>query len=297
MSEPFELTAGCKVNLYLDIVGVRADGYHEIESLFYPLPAPSDTLTVEEGAGTGLRLTCSDASLATEGNILAKAYRAFASATGFAPGVALHLRKNIPMGAGLGGGSSDAAVFLKWLNARAGDRALDAGDLARLALALGADVPFFLQGAPAWVTGIGERLEPQDCDLSDYVVVVVCPKVHVNTRWAYGRWDEANLSGPARPRKELTPENSTIKKFCFTKPPKLWNAFEEIVFREFPTLYGVKKQILECSADACVMSGSGSSFVALFSSVADARRCAAKMRVSGIACHGSRSGKPVPLEE
>ncbi len=297
MSGPLELTAGCKVNLYLDIVGVRADGYHEIESLFYPLPVPSDTLTVEEGGGAGLRLTCSDPSLATDGNILAKAYRAFASATGFAPGVALHLRKNIPMGAGLGGGSSDAAVFLKWLNSRAGRLALDAGGLARLALSLGADVPFFLQDAPAWVTGIGERLEPVACDLSDYVVVVACPEVHVNTRWAYGSWDEVNLSGPARPRKELTPENSTIKKFCFTKPPKLWNTFEEIVFREFPMLYGVKKQILECSADACVMSGSGSSFVALFSSAADARRCAAKMRVSGIACHGSRSGRKVPLEE
>ena len=76
MSGQTELTAGCKVNLYLDIVGVRADGYHEIESLFYPLPAPFDTLAVEEGGGAGLHLTCSDPALATDGNILAKANRA-----------------------------------------------------------------------------------------------------------------------------------------------------------------------------------------------------------------------------
>ena len=292
----WKLSAGCKVNLYLDIVGVREDGYHEIESLFYPLPAPCDILSVEETQGEGLRLTSSCAALATPENILAKAYGRFAGATGFSPGLALHLHKNIPMGAGLGGGSSDAAAFLAWLNSRAGERALGEADLAGLALSLGADVPFFLKNEPAWVTGIGEKLEPVSFDLGDYIVLVVCPAVHVNTRWAYRRWDELFVRGRVRPRKELTPENSPIMSLCFTKPPKLWNGFEEVVFQEFPILYGIKKQILEHSADACVMSGSGSSFVALFSSSVYAQNCAREMRSLGHECHGIKSGKPWCLE-
>jgi 4-diphosphocytidyl-2-C-methyl-D-erythritol kinase len=288
----WKLCAGCKVNLYLDIVGVREDGYHEIESLFYPLPAPCDILTVEETPSEGLRLTSSRASLATPENILAKTYARFAGATDFSPGLAVHLEKNIPMGAGLGGGSSDAAAFLTWLNSMAGERALGEADMAALALSLGADVPFFLKNEPAWVTGIGECLHPVPFDLEEYTVLVVCPPVHVNTRWAYGRWDELFARGRVWPRKELTPENSPIMSLCFTKPPKLWNGFEEVVFQEFPILYGIKKQILEHSADACVMSGSGSSFVALFSSSVNAMDCASQMRSLGYECHGTRSGRP-----
>ncbi len=287
MSKVWNLRAGCKVNLYLDIVGTRADGYHEIESLFYPLPSPCDILELRLSDGAGLKLTCSEPSLDASDNILSRAYGGFAAATGFAPGVSAHLAKNIPMGAGLGGGSSDAAVFLSWLNAQAGERAMTARDLASLALTLGADVPFFLQGGPAWVTGIGEILTPVACDLGGYTLLVVCPDVHVNTRWAYRRWDEMAEAGRVRPRKELTPEMSPIMSLCFTKPPRLWNGFEEVVFQEFPVLYEVKTQILNHFPDACVMSGSGSSFVALFSSPGCARECADDMRSSGHACHAT----------
>ncbi len=291
MSRVWKLHPGCKVNLYLDIVGVRADGYHEIESLFYPLPAPCDTLELGLSEEAGLRLTCSIPSLDATDNILSRAYAGFASATGFAPGVVAHLTKNIPMGAGLGGGSSDAAAFLSWLNAWAGERGLTPSALAALALTLGADVPFFLQGGPAWVTGIGEVVAPVCCDLSGYVALVVCPDVHVNTRRAYRRWDEMREAGQARSRKELTPEMSPIKSLCFTKPPRLWNGFEEVVFQEFPMLYEVKTQILNHFPDACVMSGSGSSFVALFSSPERARECADHMRSLGHACHATGPGE------
>ncbi|UTF50984.1 4-(cytidine 5'-diphospho)-2-C-methyl-D-erythritol kinase [Desulfomicrobium sp. ZS1] len=296
MSMVWKLRAGCKVNLYLDIVGVREDGYHEIESLFYPLPAPCDILDVGLTRGQGLLLTCSAAALETEENILSRVYSGFAGATGFAPGVSVHLDKNIPMGAGLGGGSSDAAVFLSWLNARAGERALPKSELSRLALTLGADVPFFLGNEPAWVTGIGEKITPVSCDLTSYTVLVVCPEVHVDTKWAYKRWDEMFESARGRPRKELTPENSPIMSLCFTKPPKLWNGFEEVVFHEFPTLYEVKKHILNHFPDACVMSGSGSSFVALFSSPERAVRCAGDMRAEGHACYASSFGEPLVMD-
>lgn len=293
MSAVWTLRAGCKVNLYLDIVGVREDGYHEIESLFYPLPSPCDILEVQLTGGQGLSLSCSVPDLDGGENILSRAYMRFAEATGFAPGVSVHLHKNIPMGAGLGGGSSDAAAFLSWLNARAEERALGRSELAGLALTLGADVPFFLENEPAWVTGIGEKLQPVDCDLSGYTLLVICPSVHVNTKWAYGRWDEMRESAGVRPRKELTPEISPIMSLCFTKPPKLWNGFEDVVFHEFPALYEVKRQILNHFPDACVMSGSGSSFVALFSSAERAIRCACVMRTMGNTCHASRSGEPL----
>ena len=292
MSTVWTLHAGCKVNLYLDIVGVRADGYHEIESLFYPLPAPCDILELRLSEEAGLRLTCSVPSLDASDNILSRAYAGFAAATGFAPGVVAHLTKNIPMGAGLGGGSSDAAAFLSWLNAQAGERALTRPVLAALALTLGADVPFFLGRGPAWVTGIGEVLAPVSCDLREYTLLVVCPDVHVNTGWAYRRWDEMAETGQVRPRKELTPEMSPIMSLCFTKPPRLWNGFEEVVFQEFPMLYEVKTQILNHFPDACVMSGSGSSFVALFSSPERARECAGHMRSLGHACHATGPEEP-----
>ena len=105
--------------------------------------------------------------------------------------------------------------------------------------------------------------------------------------------DEMLAQGLVRPRKELTLNFSPIKNLCFTKPPELWNSFEEVVFQEFPALYGIKELILDGFADACVMSGSGSSFVALFSSSENAARCAGRLRSLGHACFGVHSGRPV----
>lgn len=294
MNAATSLTAGCKVNLYLDIVGVRADGYHEIESLFYPLPAPYDTLRVRE-EGSGFALSCSDPSLATDANIVSRAYRAFARVTGFSPGVSVHIQKRIPMGAGLGGGSSDAAVFLLWLNALAKERALSDPELAALGLGLGADVPFFLTNKPAWVTGIGERLEPVLCDLGDTLLLLICPPVQVNTKWAYERWDEMHTPASCS-RKKLTPQNAPTKKFSFTNPLNLWNTFEEVVFQAFPLLRQIQRGALDGGAQGCVMSGSGSSLVAFFDSMENALLCARRFRALGCACHAIRSGQEVFLE-
>lgn len=288
----WELRAGCKVNLYLDIVGIREDGYHELESLFVPLPVPHDSLRIEIG-GSGLQLSCSDPGLISESNILCAAYRAFAGATGYAPGLRLHLEKGIPMGAGLGGGSSDAAVFLNWLNGQAGDCRLEERDLQALALTLGADVPFFLTNRPAWVTGIGEKLEAAAVDFGSLTVVVVCPKVHVNTLWAYARWDEMFRSGQIQSKKMLTGISSPIRYLSFTNLDCVWNCFEALVFQEFPILQELKQCILGCGAEACVMSGSGSSLVGFFDSMAHALRCADELRRAGCMCQGVRSGQVV----
>ena len=113
---PVRLSNGCKVNFGLRIVGVRPDGYHELDSIFYPLPYPRDDLTVRRMSGGGIRVICSDPGVDAENNTLTKAYAAFAEAAGPVPGLEVSLQKRIPVGAGLGGGSGNAAVLLRWLN-------------------------------------------------------------------------------------------------------------------------------------------------------------------------------------
>lgn len=284
----WELRAGCKVNLFLDIVGVRANGYHEIESLFYPLSAPCDVLHIADSDASGLTLSCSVPGLAPEKNIVTKAYRAFADTAGWAPRISVRLEKGIPMGAGLGGGSSDAAALLTWLNARAGKNALDRETMRTVAIQLGADVPFFLARIPAWVTGIGENLAPLAFDLSGFDVVVVCPPVHVDTAWAYRLWDQEAASSAREERKPLTPLKSAIKSLSFTKHPEIWNCFESVIFKEFPVLYEIKKYMLDMGAAACGMSGSGSSVVALFGAQAAADKACGRMRALGYGVHVSR---------
>ncbi|GAB1410544.1 4-(cytidine 5'-diphospho)-2-C-methyl-D-erythritol kinase [Desulfovibrionales bacterium] len=277
-----ELQAGCKVNLYLDIIGVRPDGYHLLESLFYPLPAPSDTLLLTECDGSGFILTCSRPELATSENLVAKAYARYQEWTGWAPGLTVHLEKRIPSGAGIGGGSSDAAVLLRWLNGRAGRNALSVSDLNVLGASLGADIPFFLQDGPAWVCGTGEILEPATVHLPGTFLVLVCPPVHISTAWAYERWD--TVFPKTRSRKELTCPKCMVMTRSSTRLLGFYNAFEEVVFPEFPVLSHIKDKLCACGALAAVMSGSGASMVGLFQSDLQAEVALTELRRLGNEC-------------
>jgi 4-diphosphocytidyl-2-C-methyl-D-erythritol kinase len=263
--------AGCKVNLYLKIVDRRPDGYHTIESLFYPLASPSDILTITElQPGEGFHLSCSVKELEDTHNILWKVYRSFGQETGCWPDIQIDLEKNIPLGSGLGGGSSDAAVLLKYLwnhfsNQDQIVRAQNGNTLISVAQKIGADVPFFLKNKPAWVTGIGETIEPVAQDLSDYSVFVICPDFSVATSSAYALWDQTHLQFGAKSSqgRDLTRELEMFKaSFCATG--KLFtNSFERVLFPRFPQLRKIKREVLRCGASACVLSGSGSSCLAL----------------------------------
>ncbi len=265
------LHACCKINLFLRIVCRRPDGYHELKSLFYPLPYPHDTLLItplpEE---SGLQLTCTRKELETDSNLLAKTYASFARLTGFAPGLSIHLEKRIPTGAGLGGGSSDAAALLAHLNGLAGEQALSAADLATLAASLGADVPYFLlhgrHGVPALATGIGESLRPVQVDLDGYWLVLVCPPVHVSTPWAYGAWDRLHPQKTCSDgsRAILTATNQEASNPFCPETAELGNDFEAAVFPAFPELARVKDELLDKSAAHAVMSGSGAAIFALY---------------------------------
>ncbi|MFZ5427418.1 MAG: 4-(cytidine 5'-diphospho)-2-C-methyl-D-erythritol kinase [Thermodesulfobacteriota bacterium] len=276
---PKKVRVGCKVNLFLEITGVREDGYHELKTLFYPVPEPHDILGFAPGVaakagpdgrpasrvGDGLALWCSEAALETPSNIVAKAYEAFAARTGFRPELTALLSKGIPHGAGLGGGSADAAAMLSWLNAESGEKALAQEDLAALAAKLGADVPFFLMNRPAWATGIGERLAPAEVDFSGMTMLVAVPPERVNTAWAYKAWDAAARTVAHEGAKGFLTRDrpASMRPFC-VYGAFIANGFETVVFKEFPAIRLLKERLYGLGAAAACMSGSGSAVFALF---------------------------------
>ena len=280
---PATLRIGCKINLYLEIAGRRPDGYHELRTLFYPVAEPHDLLELEP-AGDGLALACSDPSLETPDNLVARAYAAFAQASGFRPGVRARLTKGIPSGAGLGGGSADAAALLGWLNAHAGGLALSREALARLAAGLGADVPFFLDNTPAWATGIGERLEPAACDLGGLHLVLAVPAQRVPTAWAYRAWDAAGQNGA--PGILTSAASEAMRPFCVSGT-LIANSFEAVVFPAYPSVRALKERFLSLGASVSAMSGSGSAVFGIFRDARLASLAAGALQAPGTQVHAA----------
>jgi 4-diphosphocytidyl-2-C-methyl-D-erythritol kinase len=241
-----------KVNLYLRVVGRRPDGYHEVVTVMQPLTL-ADELTVTRG-GTEISLECDLAELpAGPENLVWRAARQFQAETGSKWGVRLRLRKRIPVAAGLGGGSSDAAGTLLAMNDLAG-QPLNQGGLHRLASRLGADVPFFLSREPAVGRGIGTQLKA--VTLLPYWYLLVNPREPLSTRWVYENLDLDNLPGP--PATETwDPEH-----------PETWvrNDLGTVVVRRFPELVPVLAGLGESGARCQGISGSGPTLFGLFSS-------------------------------
>jgi 4-diphosphocytidyl-2-C-methyl-D-erythritol kinase len=245
-----------KINLGLRILSGRSDGYHDIESLFYPA-ALSDALefvTEESGSDsdaftqTGHQTGCpmSDNLAVKALNLLRRRYNI--------PPLMIHLHKRIPVGAGLGGGSSDAAFMLRYLN-RYFRLGLCNNDLESLALELGSDCPFFIMNRPALATGRGEILEPVKPLNESLYLMIVNPGIIVNTGEAYSR------SLPSLPAESL--------KDLYTLPVEEWrgrivNDFEPIVSGMHPELAGIKENLYSLGALYASMSGSGSSFYGIF---------------------------------
>ncbi|TIH16487.1 4-(cytidine 5'-diphospho)-2-C-methyl-D-erythritol kinase [Marinifilum sp. JC120] len=272
------LTAPAKVNLYLKIVGKREDGYHELETLFHPFPALADTLEVTE-TGEGCTIHCAEFDLPAEDNLIYKAWDKYSEATGFRPGLHIELTKRTPTGAGLGGGSSDAASMLRFLNNHPKSPGLAHDKLNALAAGLGADVPFFLLDGPAWAKGIGEILFPVEVDLSGLTALLACPDVHVNTVWAYKAWSNRDQSTNLKKSDafDLTTSASGNNRTASQTKVTLFNDFEEVVLPEFPKIRETKEYLLKNGACGAVMSGSGASVISFFR-----ERGAAKKAASGL---------------
>jgi 4-diphosphocytidyl-2-C-methyl-D-erythritol kinase len=253
-----------KVNLYLRVVGRRPDGYHEIVTVMQPLTL-ADELTVSRG-GTDISLECDQAELPSgEENLVWRAARQFQAETGSKWGVRLSLRKRIPVAAGLGGGSSDAAGTLLAMNDLAG-KPLNQVDLHRLASRLGADVPFFLSREPAVGRGIGTQLRA--VTLLPYWYLLVNPGEPLSTRWVYENLDLDNLPGP--PATETwDPEH-----------PETWvrNDLGRVVVKRFPELAPVLAALGESGAWCQGISGSGPTLFGLFASREAAQQAGLRLR-------------------
>ncbi|MBU1040609.1 MAG: 4-(cytidine 5'-diphospho)-2-C-methyl-D-erythritol kinase [Proteobacteria bacterium] len=285
---PDTVQAPAKINLSLLLLGRRADGYHDLESLIIPVPGLADTLDISPGApGSGCVVTPELPGTPLEKNLVFLAWKAYAQATGRRQDVEVRLTKRIPSGAGLGGGSSDAAAMLRWLQAQAGASALTQAELVLLAAGIGADVPFFLQDGPALARGIGEDLSAVDLDLSAFTLLLALPPVHVSTAWAFGAWDEyASRMAEAKDCAEcLTTPASTHKRRVSLSPVVVQNDFEAVVFPAHPDLRVHKERLLKMGAASAAMSGSGAALYALFRESYLALDAARILRTNGLPVH------------
>jgi len=263
--------ACAKINLWLDVLGRRADGYHELRTIFQTISL-HDTLELEATRRHGVELRIvGNAALAAEpgrDNLVTRALEVAARELRLRGGVRATLRKRIPVGRGLGGGSSDAAAALLGLMRLARKRMAPAR-LVEIASNLGADVPFFLFGGRAVGVSRGDEIYPLP-DLPRRTVLVVSPHdVAVPTRDAY-RWLGARLTKPADPTKLL--------RFCAlcwsTQGCGLSNDFEPAVFRRHPRLAAIKRELLRRGAAEAALAGSGSAVFGIFRDPARARRAA-----------------------
>ena len=298
---PISLQAQAKINLGLQITGKRADGYHELDSLFYPLEEPFDTLTVSLRDEPGICVECLGAEIAPEKNSLTLSYQALAGQGCQLPGLFVRLDKGIPLGAGLGGGSSDAACLLRFLNTRLASP-LAEEQLHKLALAIGADVPFFLASRPARVRGVGEKLSPCRCLFLPCWLLLVTPRLHIDTAWAYQEYDRRRNLGEALPpalTKTAFAHKIALLLDAGDKGPRelawsLDNALELPVMASFPQLAALKNRLAGLGASAVGMSGSGSSLYALFTpdEKALARRALHELEDEGLRAYLQFLGRP-----
>ena len=252
--------APAKLNLHLEVYPKRSDGYHPIKSIFQTISLVDDLVVSLSGKSLSCVVECDAMQLPVE-NTLTKTYRLFCQISGVTAGVRVKLTKRIPSGAGLGGGSSDAATFLLILN-RMFDYPLGLNKLEEIANLVGSDVLFFLSGGAAIVTGRGDIVEPIK-PREDFCIVVVYPDVHCSTSESYGLVDEYFALGK-------TVNETTLQDLekMYYEPVSEWrfvNTFTNPVATKFPVIFNVMKSLKELGADYVQMSGSGSTVFGVFS--------------------------------
>jgi len=259
-----QLFPNAKINIGLNILKKRPDGYHNIETVFYPIGlkdelyvARSEYLSTRK-VDYNLEVFGAELTDDPEKNLIIKALRLIQKDFNIEP-VDIHLRKNIPFGAGLGGGSSDAAFMLKALNDLF-ELQLSEEKLEKYAVKLGADCPVFIRNKPVFASGIGNEFTPVKLSLEHYCFVLVKPDVHVSTPEAYAsvvpRYSENNLL-------EIIKEPVSVWRNYLN------NDFELAVFSKYPVIKEIKDTLYKMGADYASMSGSGSSVYGLFKDIPD----------------------------
>lgn len=273
-----EKSSPCKVNLLLNILGRRADGFHELETVMHPISV-FDQMSFERG-GSGIQLACNETSLPTDSRNLAyRAAAAFLEAAKIPDGVRLRLEKRIPLAAGLGGGSGNAATTLSGLNELFGGP-LTPEQLRTIAASLGSDIPFFLQDKPALATGRGEHIEPLDSfpALKGAAFLLIHPGFGIATAWAYQqlRRFPAALNGtPGRARRLIALLQTAELE---TAGAEFYNSLEAPALEKYPLLALFQEFLRANGAGATLMSGSGSTSFALLRGRSAAEELAEKFK-------------------
>lgn len=249
-----------KINLGLNVVAKRPDGYHNLETVFYPINL-CDTLEINAATnasdGCELEVAGLNVDAAPDDNLVVKAYRAVKHLHPEMPGVVAKLTKHIPSQAGLGGGSSDCAFMIRMLNEMFG-LGMSVGKMRETAATLGADCAFFIDPTPAFATGIGDRLEPADVNLDYYNIGVVKPRLMISTKEAFAH---------------IVPRTPAICcRDIINKPVSQWkdilvNDFEQSVITEHPEIAEIKQTFYDLGAEYAAMSGSGSALFGIFRNV------------------------------
>ena len=270
---PFNVFAPAKLNIRLKITGKRSDGYHRLVSLMVPVDL-FDHMVLKFTDEPRIKVTCRGfPAPANADNLVCRATKAFFSQINWQKGLLIELNKKIPVAAGLGGGSSDAAAILMALNETlSASRPLSREILAEMALSLGADVPFFLRRSPCIAHGIGEILEPV-YEWPSLSYLIVMPDISVSTAWAYKSLGLRASESATKDRREL----ELTKDDCYymirnsEKMPMeacrlLENDLERVTIKRFPIIKEIKKSLIDAGAIGALMSGSGPSVFGIFDS-------------------------------
>ncbi|MBQ8888367.1 MAG: 4-(cytidine 5'-diphospho)-2-C-methyl-D-erythritol kinase [Bacteroidaceae bacterium] len=245
-----------KINLGLNIVEKRPDAYHNLETIFYPINL-QDALEVTQREGEEeytLKVSGVPIEGEPENNLVVKAYRLLKKDFPDMPAIDIHMYKHIPTGAGLGGGSADAAFMIKLLNEKFG-LGISTEQMEEYAARLGADCAFFIQNKPVFASGIGNIFEPIQLSLKGYYLVLVKPDIFVSTKDAFSQIK------PQKPQQSL--------KEIIRMPVETWRAtmkndFEYSVFQKYPEIAAIKDKLYDMGAVYASMSGSGSSVFGIF---------------------------------
>jgi len=267
LSHTLKLPAFAKINLYLRILSKRADGYHDLDTVFQTISL-HDTIEASVVHDSQVVLSCSDRAVpVNENNLIIRAAKALQERFGVKRGARIRLQKRIPMQAGLGGGSADAAMTLMAL-AKLWELNCTSDELIEIGSPLGADVSFFFYGGTARATGIGEQIEPLN-DVEQTFLVIVKPNVNISTADAYRALDERALT--SLNSKSILSTSRPIADSDQIDFANLTNDFEAVVFDLQPEIRRAKNALLKAGANQSLLAGSGSAVFGIFESE-DAQR-------------------------
>jgi len=257
-----ELNSPAKINIGLNIIKKRQDGYHDLETIFYPLLL-SDIISFEKSNSSNFDTNLSEIN-DLDSNLVTDTIKLMENELNRDLSVKINLQKNIPIGAGLGGGSSNAAATLKAIN-QLYNLNLSYQFLSSLALQLGSDVPYFLSPVPTYAASRGELLTRIQLSLG-YPILLVNPGIHISTKWAFDKIIPGKNKFLLKTFLEKSKMNIEIMKDYIT------NDFEEIVFKEYPAVGNIKDKLYEYGAEFALMTGTGSTVFGIFRNLQKARK-------------------------